>query len=91
MKELSVKNKEIRGQIKLLKTELFVIEKVCFVMSDFFTDEQKNSIINDAKKVLIQGDVDETEIRECLLRNNRNASCSVNLNDVIRKFLEEKM
>jgi hypothetical protein len=90
MKYLAIRNKEIRGQIKLLKTELFVIEKVCFEMLKFFTDEQKNSMINDAKKVLIQ-DVDEAKIREYLLRNNHNTSYSVNLKDIIRQSLDEKM
>ncbi|MCL2642558.1 MAG: hypothetical protein FWD52_03465 [Candidatus Bathyarchaeota archaeon] len=90
MKELVTKNKEIRGQIKLLKTECFVIENVCFKMLEFFTAEQKNSIIKDAKNVLIQ-DIDESKVKEYLLKNTHHISYSItSLKDVVVQSLGEK-
>lgn len=68
MKELASVNKDIRCQIRLLRTEFIVMNSAYCEMLDFVTDEQKILIMNDSKNFLTQ-DIGETKLQEYLLRN----------------------
>jgi uncharacterized membrane protein len=89
MKELPIANKEIRCQVKLLKTEFAAMNSVYCEVLEFITGEHRRSILNDIKNVLTQ-DIGETKIREYLLRNADRMSTTRLEWDILQVLKEKK-